>query len=154
MITKKERLRKGLKSGWQRIAVRAPAPVPVFICGEMRSGTNMLTDCFDRSWNTAIYNETDDDAFTGYALHDDSTVGALIDGSSATHVVFKSIADSSRAAALLETFDRSRVVWIFRNPEDVVNSAMRKWTEHNKYSNTFSTMPRRHGGAAPTFRRN
>lgn len=113
--------------------VRAVDPTPVFVCGEMRSGTNMLTNCLDSCWQTAAFNESDDDAFTGYALKSDEVISGLVKKSKASHVVFKSIADSSRADELIELFPSAKIVWIFRDYQDVVNSAMKKWTEHNKY---------------------
>lgn len=133
MLTRKERLRKIYKSTWQKLVVREHRAIPVFILGEMRSGTNMLTDCLDRCLATDTYNENNEHAFDAYALRDDSTIVDLVSKSRATHVVFKSLADSSRALELLELFPNSKAVWIFRNYEDVVNSAIKKWKEHNTY---------------------
>lgn len=93
----------------------------------------MLTDCLDQSWQTDVYNESDEDAFDGYALKNNSILQRLIEKSKATHVVFKSLADSARASELLELLPNARAIWIYRNYEDVVNSAIKKWTEHNKY---------------------
>ena len=133
MLTKKEKLRKFAKRIRHAAVVRARETTPVFVLGEMRSGTNMLMECFDRSPDTDIFNETDDEAFDGYMLRDLETVAGLIDRSKATHAVFKAIADSARASELLSAFPSARIVWIFRRYEDVVNSAMRKWKEHNRY---------------------
>jgi hypothetical protein len=133
LITRKEKARKLLKTIWQRIVVREAHAIPVFVFGEMRSGTNMLTDCLDRSMRTAIYNETDDEAFEDYVLRSNDVVGRMIERSRASHVVFKALADSSRAIELMRVFPATRAIWIFRNYQDVVNSAMRKWTEHKKY---------------------
>lgn len=113
--------------------VRTVESTPVFVCGEMRSGTNMLTNCLDSCWRTAAFNESDDDAFTGYALKSNEVISGLVKSSKASHVVFKSIADSSRASELIELFPQAKIIWIFRDYQDVVNSAMKKWTEHNKY---------------------
>jgi hypothetical protein len=133
LLTRTEKVRKLYKSVWHKLAVREIHPVPVFIFGEMRSGTNMLTDCLDRSLCTATYNETDEHAFIGYELRGNEILSDLLRQSRASHVIFKSLADSARAAELLERFPTAKVIWILRNYEDVVNSAMRKWKEHNKY---------------------
>ncbi|MEL7187118.1 MAG: sulfotransferase [Pseudomonadota bacterium] len=148
MITRTEKTRKFVKAIWHRLAVRDVRSTPVFILGEMRSGTNMLTDCLDRCWRTATYNESDDDAFVGYALRDDETVMQLVQKSRANFVVFKSLADLARARELLRLFPDAKVVWIFRNYQDVVNSAMRKWTEHNKYLSYILNDPERAGWRA------
>ena len=133
MLSRRERFRKSCKSAWHAVAVRHHQAVPVFIFGEMRSGTNMLTDCLDRSWRTDVFNESDADAFYRYALRDNAIVQRLIKKSKATHVIFKSLADSARANELLQLLPNAKAIWIYRNYEDVVNSAVRKWTEHNKY---------------------
>lgn len=93
----------------------------------------MLTDCLDRSWRTATYNESDEHAFEAYELRGDEIISNLLKQSKASHVVFKSLADSARAAKLLKRFPTAKAIWIFRSYQDVVNSAMKKWTEHNKY---------------------
>ena len=105
----------------------------MFLLGEMRSGTNMLTECFDHTPGTEIFNEHDDAAFEGYELRDLETTRQLIARSPGSHVVFKSIADSARADELLATFPSARVIWIYRRYQDVVNSALRKWKQHNEY---------------------
>jgi Sulfotransferase domain len=133
MLTRRERLRKAYKVVWHQLIVRETHAVPVFIFGEMRSGTNMLTDCLDRTMRTAIFNETDSEAFDSYVLRDNQVIVNLVNRSKATHVVFKSLADSGRAIELLELFPSSKALWLFRNYEDVVNSALRKWTQHRTY---------------------
>ena len=100
MLTKRDKIRKRWKKAIGLFKSRTRSPVPVFIFGEMRSGTGMLTECLDRSLSTEVSNETDEEAFDGYALRADSIIESLISKSSSRHVV---------------------------------NSALRKWTEHNKY---------------------
>lgn len=108
----------------------------------------MLTDCLDRSLKTATYNESDEQAFQGYALRENEIIRGLVEKSRASHVVFKSLADSSRAVELLQLFPSAKVVWIFRNYQDVVNSAMKKWTEHNKYLSYILHEPEKAGWRA------
>ena len=133
MLTKRERIRKSAKNLRNRLAPsRGPARA-VFLLGEMRSGTNMLTECFDSTPGTEIFNENDEAAFDGFELRDLETIRGLVAGSRASHVVFKAIADSARATTLLDEFPGSRVIWIYRRYQDVVNSALRKWHQHNDY---------------------
>jgi Sulfotransferase domain len=134
MLSRRERLRKLLKRTRNQFRARQPSPtIPVFVLGEMRSGTNMLVDCFDASPDTETYNETDDDAFVDYELRDLAHITGLIDRARASHVVFKSIADSNRAGELLEQLPGARAIWIFRQFQDVINSAIAKWHQHNEY---------------------
>lgn len=133
MLTKRDKARKLYKQARAMVAGRARHSTPVFIFGEMRSGTNMLLECMDRSRDTEVFNETDDEAFDGYELRSNEVIEKLIQNSPATHVVFKTLADSARAAELLRYFAEAKAIWIYRRYQDVVNSALRKWNEHNRY---------------------
>ncbi len=131
MITKRERLVKTwkyLRNVVVRRNRRQPA-IPVLIFGEQRSGTNMLLRCFDRCPSTAMYNETDDDAFKDYELRDLEIVRQLIACSPASHVVLKPTADGNRANEVMEYLPGARGIWIYRNFQDVVGSALVQFRE-------------------------
>ena len=113
--------------------MRAKHPMPVFVLGEMRSGTNMLIECFERCFYTDVYNETNELAFRDYVLRDFDTISRLLAQSRATHVIFKALADSLRANEIFAALPDSRSIYIFRRYQDVVNSALRKWTQHERY---------------------
>jgi hypothetical protein len=133
MLTRREKLHKKLKTLRRLLRPRRGPAVPVLILGEMRSGTNMLADCFDNCLSADVYHETDNDAFVDYELRDLPTIRRLIADSNGTHVVFKPIADSNCADDLLEGLPGARVIWIYRRYQDAVNSALEKWTEHREY---------------------
>ena len=133
MLTKRQKLRKHYKRAVNRLRRHPGNKVTIFIFGEMRSGTNMLADTLDLCPLTEVFHETDDEAFVDYVLKDNGELRRLVDRSPATHVVFKCIADSARARDLLDVFPGSKGLWIFRKYTDVVNSAMRKWQDHNRY---------------------
>lgn len=143
MLTRKAQLNKSLHKAWQAFAVRADNSIPVFIIGEMRSGTNSIMGCFERCPNADAYNEVDDEAFIDYELKPLNVIDDLIHKSKGTHVVFKSIADLNRADELLEYFPNARIVWIFRNFYDVVNSALKLWREHKEYLRLILEEPER-----------
>lgn len=143
MLTKREKLRKALKTLRRGLRKRAQAAKPVFILGEMRSGTNMLADCFENALDADVYHETDDDAFIDYELKEIADIRQLVERSNGSHAVFKSIADSNRADELLTAVPNSRVIWIYRRYQDAVNSAMEKWTEHNEYLRLVLEEPER-----------
>jgi hypothetical protein len=133
VLTRRERLKKVFKGARQRLRRSGSPKVPVFLFGEMRSGTNMLLDCFDASPDTEIFNETDDRAFADYELRTPVEIERLIVSSPASHVVFKPTADGNIADAIMDGHRGSRGIWIYRNYVDAVNSATERWVQHNEY---------------------
>ncbi|MEM7501105.1 MAG: sulfotransferase domain-containing protein [Pseudomonadota bacterium] len=133
MLTKRQTLRKSYKRFLNTFSFRKNASVPVYILGEMRSGTNMLADCLDYCPRTEVFHENDDEAFHKFELISIENTVNLVQKSKSSHVVFKCIANSSSALELLSAHPNGRAVWIYRRYEDVVNSALRKWQFHNQY---------------------
>ena len=125
MLPRRERLRKRLKHFRNRLSKKTGPSRAVFVFGDMRSGTNMLKECFYRTPRTAVFNESDPEAFDDFMLRPLPVIERLVTSSPASHVVFKSLADSARAVELLDHFDGSIGIWIFRRYQDVVNSAVR-----------------------------
>jgi len=128
-ITKKERLEKTLKHLRNKVVGRPGEAIPVLIFGEQRSGTNMLLDCFGKSPRTAIYNETDDDAFVEYELRELDVIRRLVNQSPASHVVLKPTADGNRADAIIDALPGAKAIWIFRQYRDAVASALALFRE-------------------------
>jgi hypothetical protein len=89
----------------------------------------MLLRCFDHCLDTAVFNETDDDAFVDYELRDLASIRALVARSAASHVVFKPTADGNRAAEVMDALPGSRAIWIYRNYLDVIGSALVQFRE-------------------------
>lgn len=129
MITKRERVEKAWKHLRNSIRPRRGTAVPVLIFGEQRSGTNMLLRCFGRCPSTAMYNETDDDAFVDYELREPAVIRELVARSPASHVVLKPTADGNRADAIMDQLPGSLAVWIYRDYRDVIGSALAQFRE-------------------------
>ena len=125
MLPRRERLRKRLKHLRNRFAMSTGPARAVFVFGDMRSGTNMLKECFYRTPRTAVFNESDPEAFDDFMLRELPVIERLVARSPAALVVFKSLADSARAVELLDHFEGSTGIWIYRRYQDVVNSAVR-----------------------------
>jgi hypothetical protein len=143
MLTRREKLRKGWKTfrrAWR--FGRAPA-MPVLIFGEMRSGTNMLDECFDNCASTDVYHEYDDAAFIDYELRPLPEIRQLIARSNGTHAVFKPIADSNCADDVLAGLPGARAIWIYRRYQDAVNSALQNFKEHREYLRLILEEPQR-----------
>lgn len=129
MLTRKERLNQALKRVRLRFRGSKGGATPLFICGVQRSGTNMLLYSFNRHPLTECYYDNDDEAFEDYRLRDEETIRRLIARSRARAVVFKPIVDSQHARKILDRHEGARLIWIYRRPEDVVNSDMRRFPE-------------------------
>ncbi|WP_083843556.1 sulfotransferase family protein [Desulfobacter postgatei] len=126
MFKYKKRLFQWLKSNTDQ-------SVPVFICGEQRSGTNLLINTLNRSFHTECFLEEDEEAFSNYVLKEKEFIAKLIARSNAKVVAFKAISDSQNLISLLDYFPTAKGIWIFRHFNDVVNSSLRNFTEHKRY---------------------
>lgn len=143
MLTRRQRLHKLVRRTTHRLRPAGQPAVPVFLFGEMRSGTNMLLECFEHAPAAETFNETDPEAFVDYELRDPSELHRLVDRSRASHVVFKPTADTSRARELLDGFSPARGIWIYRRYQDAVNSALALWTQHREYLRLILEEPER-----------
>lgn len=104
-----------------------------FVFGCQRSGTKMVMRILDNSPAIRIYHENHLSAFDGeFQLRSDRTVKALARLSPAPVQVFKPICDSQEADLILDRFPDAHGVWMFRDPDDVANSAVEKWGAHQR----------------------
>lgn len=133
MLPKITRITKLTKKLRLRVTGYPGHAIPVFIFGEMRSGTNMLMDILSRCADAECYNETDEEAFRDYRIRDSAQIKKLIARSYAKVVCFKPTADSQIALDILNTYEHSKAIWIYRRYQDAVNSALKIWTQHNEY---------------------
>lgn len=133
MLTRRQRLTKGLKRLHLLWSGRRGQASPVFVFGEMRSGTNMLARALERHEHVECFHENDEEAFDGYVLRPSDTIARLVRQSRARRVVFKSIAEMGRAKDLMQAFPGAKALFIFRQYEDVVNSALRNFSFHREY---------------------
>jgi len=108
-----------------------PARVTL-VAGVQRSGTNMLMDVLEWSLLTDVYHERDARAFDNYVMRDIDTIARLHAASRAPHFVIKSLCDLQRLPALQARFPGSKIVWISRHYNDVVNSMLVSFRNHAK----------------------
>jgi hypothetical protein len=108
-------------------------PVPVFVGGCHRSGTSMLMESLEVSPHTTVFHESPRSlAFSAFRLRSDAVIARLIAWSPAPWVVFKPVCDAHRLDRYLERFPAARVIWPWRRYQDVANSAVKKWGDHQK----------------------
>ncbi len=99
----------------------------VFLLGTQRSGTTLLTDVLGRAPLCRAYHEADEQVMRDMRLREPAAVEKVIDSECRPILVFKPINDSQYATELLDTYANPKVVWIYRDYNDVVNSALVKW---------------------------
>jgi hypothetical protein len=115
-------------------AVPAGAAVPVFVVGVQRSGTNMLVRGLGMAPEVEVHNESDSRAFERYKLRPDPVIEAIVAASRHTHVLFKPLCDSHRTDRLLDelhTASPGRGVWVYRDVDGRVRSALAKFGDGN-----------------------
>ncbi len=98
-----------------------------FILGCQRSGTNMTLRTLDKSLDVDKFEESDPRAFVHSRILGKDVRDSLIADSDAKCVIFKPICDSHRALELMAEHSGSKAVWIYRNYQDVANSAVAYW---------------------------
>jgi len=101
---------------------------PVFILGCQRSGTTICEEVFRDSRQFAVFSEGSKRAMSeGYRLRDLDEIDALIASTRKSMLMFKPLNDSHWGDRFLERWPRARVIWIWRDVHDTVNSAVTKW---------------------------
>jgi hypothetical protein len=132
----RDRVSQKLRRTWKFAArhVRALStsrrqhPSAIFVLGSGRSGTRVPIVVLERSPETITYSEGHSRVFRGALLRDDQVIHSLLKTTPFRTVVLKPICESYRANEFLNSFPNARVVWIFRDYRDAVNSATKKWT--------------------------
>lgn len=113
-------------------AIQGVEKTPVFVVGTQRSGTTLLIDILGKSPLCQTFHEVDDRAMHDVRLRDESVIKQLIQDDGHPLLIFKPINDSQYTEAFINAYDNSRIVWLYRDYNDVVNSALVKWAEWQK----------------------
>ena len=101
----------------------------VFLAGVQRSGTNMMMDILDRSLETDVYHETDVRAFNNYNMRSIQTIRDLVENSKGKHIIIKCLLELQKITMIRDQFHNSKIIWVFRNYKDVVNSQVALWNK-------------------------
>ncbi|MGI9225475.1 MAG: sulfotransferase domain-containing protein [Woeseiaceae bacterium] len=103
------------------------------VLGCQRSGTSVMSRVFFRDLDVVVFREKS--VLTGgaeglrYLPFDE--LNAYLAKQRAPFIVFKMLVESQRARDFLNTVDGARVVWLFRNYRDIVNSNLTKFGIRN-----------------------
>lgn len=111
------------KAIYQRVSRRQVQQV-VFVAGMQRSGTNMLMDRLERSFDTDVFHERDPRAFDNYQMRERAVIHRLRSASTAPVFAIKALCELDQLSALMDEFAPARTVWIVRDYRDAVRSAL------------------------------
>lgn len=100
----------------------------IFVGGVQRSGTNMMMDVLERSYQTDVCHESDSRAFEDYQMRPGAVIHRLVDDSNASHFVIKALFELQEFGKLLADFAPAKALWLVRNFDDMVNSHLRTWS--------------------------
>lgn len=141
------RYRHRMKCLYWQLRRGATRTTKLFIFGSQRSGTNMMSDAFDRDWSTlsfgedrglAIGNSIDGDS--PYRWKEYAEVARILSLYRPKLTVAKPIVESQNANQILDFFDGSYGMWMFRNPRDVIASSTKLFGVESTLYNLFSLM--------------
>ena len=98
----------------------------IFVTGCQRSGTTIMMDTFDKDLNTRCFGETSElsslDAKDGLRLNPLPVIKREFDNVRASFIVAKPLVESQNLPQLLDYFENSKAIWIFRHYKDVASS--------------------------------
>lgn len=147
---------KPVQRNWERLAYRSfrakkriyqffdETPIGdkktiLFIIGCQRSGTTLLTDIFEKDFQTTVYGEYSRVSGRQFSrqirLKPLDQVKRIIDSEKVPLVVLKPLVETQSATKLLNYFEGSRAVWMYRNCKDVVSSNLKHWGMNNGINN-------------------
>ncbi|RJG49456.1 sulfotransferase family protein [Motilimonas pumila] len=111
----------------------------ILIAGCQRSGTNMLMEMLDLSLQTDVFHERDERAFANYQMRDISVIQALKENSQAPTFVIKTLCELETIPHLQEQLAPVKVIWIYRDYRDVVNSMLKSFRNQAKQIKRLSS---------------
>ncbi|MFQ5964626.1 MAG: sulfotransferase domain-containing protein [Candidatus Scalinduaceae bacterium] len=102
----------------------------LFIVGCQRSGTSLLARIFERDFNTKVYGEfskLSSNSIDRIRLNALSSVKETIDKDKVPLVILKPIVETQNVLELVEYFEGSKALWIYRYYKDVASSILNKF---------------------------
>ncbi|NUM47489.1 MAG: hypothetical protein HUU38_22535 [Anaerolineales bacterium] len=100
---------------------------PVFLIGNVRSGTSMVVFQLAKSWQVKLYNEDNPAAFDYWRMREFSVIDQLLQQSTAPVTLFKPILDTYRIWEMLGHFPTAKAIFTFRHYSDVINSTHKRF---------------------------
>ena len=119
-------LQLALKPAVQRLR-RAPRRLHVLVSGVQRSGTNLVMDILERSWETEVIHERDPRGFANYEMRPLPVIRELARRSPAPVFVIKALCEAERLPELLDALAPARALWVLRHYDAVARSMLRSF---------------------------
>lgn len=111
----------------------------LFIVGCQRSGTTLMTRVFEEDFNTKVYDESSAlssrDGVHKIRLNPLPMVKMQLGKNKAPLVVLKPLVETQNILKLLEYFEGSKALWMYRNFRDVALSNLIHWGIKNGINN-------------------
>jgi len=103
----------------------------IFIVSCQRSGTTMIARIFERDYRTKVYTELSEVFSDKLRLKPFNVVKEIINKNKAPLIVLKPLLDTQKSLEMLEYFDNSKILWIFRHYKDVALSNIKRFGIQN-----------------------
>jgi hypothetical protein len=87
----------------------------------------MVMDILERSLDIKAFHERDERAFQDYEMRPPEVILELVKKARTPVVAIKALCESDKLQSLLDAFPQSKVLWVFRHYDDVVNSQDVLW---------------------------
>jgi hypothetical protein len=97
----------------------------LFLTGNYRSGTTILFKTLSSSWSIDAYHDSTNKAFESQYLRSFFSLKRLLDDSFADYVLLKPNNEIFFAEKLLRQYPSSKILFIFRNYNQVINSVLK-----------------------------
>ena len=102
--------------------------VPVLILGMQRSGTTIIEYVLDLCKDTWVFHERENNnIYSNFRIKDFKDMRRAMGSINANYCVFKPLADCHLISEFVTEFPNIKIIWIYRNYEDTVNSWLQKW---------------------------
>jgi hypothetical protein len=132
---------KYLVHNLRTFSAKAAAKTTVFVAGHQRSGTNMLMDILERSYETEVYHERDSRAFDNYRMRELPVIRDLQRASQSPYFILKALCELQDLPELMAAFPPAYTLWLVRDYRDVVNSAVRSFPDFARYARLLADDP-------------
>lgn len=107
----------------------------LFIIGCQRSGTTLMLRIFEKDLNTKVYGEfsklSSGDVHHKIRLNPLDSVKEVIDKDRAPLIILKPIVETQNSLKLLDHFDGSKALWMYRHYKDVALSNLKQFGIEN-----------------------
>jgi|TARA_B100000315_G_scaffold246004_1_gene272763 hypothetical protein len=114
-----------------------------FVAGVQRSGTNMMMNVIERHPDTYVFKEGDSRAYDEFMMRAIFRIRMLVDETIPTFVIVKALHEAHDLYWMLDFFEGSKVLWMYRDYVDVINSNQRNFDNSRNFIDEIVEDPRR-----------